>query len=105
MGVLVQGPEHRIVDDDRRALSVLALNAVSELSGAGNVDEAVGRIGWRLEIERDDRPRAARPVHRFLHRASPALRREDDRGDAKLRQDPVQEKISAAVDRARMNDD
>ena len=104
-GCLIQGPEQRVVDDDRRALSIFALEAVGKLSGAANVDEAVGRIGRRLEIKRRERTDRARPAHRFLHRPGPALRRKLDRGHAELRQDPLQEKIGAAVDRARMNDD
>ena len=75
---LVQGSEHRIVDDDDRALSILAPEAVADLSGAADVDEAVGRIGRRLEINRRDRTDGARPVHRLLHRLRPAFRRKLD---------------------------
>ena len=55
-----------------------AAEILGELSGAADVDEAVGRIGRSLEIKRGDRTDLARPVHRFLHRLGAALRRKLD---------------------------
>ena len=70
----------------------------------GDVDEAIRRIGRRLEVKRGDRPRRTRPIDGLLHRRDPAFRREANRRHAELRQDPRQQEIRAAVDRIRMDD-
>ena len=102
---LKQGSEQGVVDDDDRPPSLGAAEVLGQAPRAADVDKAVGRVRRRLEKERGDRSMGAGLADRLLHRARPAFRRERDRRHAELRQDPCQQKVRAAVDGPRMNDD
>ena len=99
---LIKRTKHRVVDDDRR--SAIA-HLVGDLPRRRQIDETIGRVGWRFDIEDGHGADRLGLFGGRRESLDPALRGKPDRGDAELRQDLLEQEIRSAVYRIGVQED
>src|SRR6185503_9389701 len=99
---LIDRAQHCIVDDDHRPLAFGTVEAGHDLPCTLKIDHSVCGVCWGFDIERGNRPLAARQLEGFFHRLVAALAAKADRGYTELRQDLLEQEIGTAIDRFRM---
>ena len=92
--------QHRIVNDDRGSIPLKLGQVVGDRRARGEINKAVGRIGWRLDQDQTDPALRARRLRRLTHiRGIDAVGKAKS-GDTEGAHLLLQQRFGAAIERA-----